>query len=487
MKKQSFRSIITITLILVISVISFSAFYIYSRHLKKMVYLESENNTVAVLKTLDLLKDQIYYSIEEHDGRIISTLIQRMNNKEQVLNAFLYDSSGALKYSLNSDTIAGKSILAVDLSDIPKRISLQSFPSNESPFSRAYIPMQNAPACYECHEPETEQLGLLVIDLSMDKRRNNMAVIRRSSFFFTFVMVAVIISFIIFIHYRFVRKSLREINNTMDLVNQGNLNSRLAIPETKELGRLGKNFNNMLDTLQKAQMELQEYHKKELRINYKMATIGEMAARLAHEIRNPLTGISNAAEIIVNETTDKQNKPILEEIQRQAKRVNDAISSLLKYSRRGRLNLTMNNINEVIDQLVFFLQNQQEYKEIQYQFNLSENVPHFRFDREQMEDVFLNLGMNAIKAIPKKGTITFKTTYKQVEKTIYIYVIDTGEGINEDDLSQIFHPFFTTRNEGTGLGLAIVKDVIDKHEGEIWVENNTTGGCTFTISLPLEL
>ena len=144
----------------------------------------------------------------------------------------------------------------------------------------------------------------------------------------------------------------------------------------------------------------------------------------------------------------------------------------------------MNNINEVINQLVFFLKNQVHHKEIGFHLDLEDDIPHFRFDPKQMEDVLLNLGLNAIQAIPKNGTITFKTTYNPSEGRIYIHVSDTGKGIPKDDLSRIFHPFFTTRNEGTGLGLAIVKDVIDKHNGEIWVENNEASGCTFTISLP---
>lgn len=487
MRRQSFRSIITISLVLVISAISFSAFFIYNRYLKGVVYSESESNTLAALETLDLLKDQLYYSIEEHDGSILSNLLQKMNNKEQVLNAYLFNSEGTLQYSLHENHMEIISIQTEELSALSTGVSLKYFTSIESPFSRAYIRMKNAPACYECHNPEIESLGFVVIDLSMGEDRDNRALIGRSSLFFTISMVVVIISFIIFLHYRFVRKSLREFNNTIDQVNQGKLNSRLSIPETKELGRLGKNFNNMLDTFQMAQNELQEYHKKELRSKYKLATVGEMSARLAHEIRNPITGIANASEIIVKETSDQENKPILEEIQRQATRVNEAISSLLKYSRKKDVNLLMNNINEVITQLGFFLQHQVQQKEIIFNLELQEDIPYFRFDHEQMEDVLLNLGLNAIQAIQYKGVITYKTAYDPNSKIVHIYITDTGRGIPEEAISQIFHPFFTTRNEGTGLGLAIVKDVIDKHDGEIWAENNKSGGCTFTISLPLEL
>lgn len=487
MKILSFRSIIFFTLILVTSIVSFSAFKIYSHYLERRIYAASERNIVDALTGLDLLKDQLYYTIGQHDGSVIKTMLQQMNSKEKVLNSYLFNGQGELKFSPNGDSAKNINVSWEELSALEEGISLKSFPSAEKPFSRAYFHMHNSPICHECHAPEQENLGFVVIDFSMNEMESNTVFIQKWSFLLTLVMVIVIISFIVFMHYKFVRTSLREFHNTIQVVNQGDLKKRISIPETKELGQLGKNFNSMLDTFQKAQKELQEFHKKELRTNYKLATIGEMSARLAHEIRNPITGIANAIEIIVNDTEDQQNKPILEEIQRQAQRVNDAISSLLKYSRKEELNLTMNNINDVINQLVFFLKNQVQHKEIEFYLDLQDDIPHFRFDPKQMEDILLNLGLNAIQAIPENGSITFNTAFNPAENRIYIYVIDTGKGIPADNLSRVFHPFFTTRSEGTGLGLAIVKDIIDKHEGEIWVENNDDGGCTFVLSLPLEL
>lgn len=487
MRNQSFRSIITFSLILVITIVSFSAFNIYSTYLNKKIYAESERNVISALVALDLFKDQFYCTTEEHEGKIIETMIQRMDPKDQVLNSFIFDARGDLSYSLHEDLINAVPFSPDELASTNEGVNIKSYPSEEPPFSRAVIHMHNSPSCVECHSPDQEHLGYVVIDISMNEQKGNTGFIHRSSVLYSLIMVVVIIILIVFMHYRFVRKSLREFNHTINKINTGNLHARLSIPETKELGRLGKSFNEMLDTFQMTQKELQEYHKKELRNNYKLATIGEMSAQLAHEIRNPITGIANATEIIAKETRETENKPILEEIQRQAKRVDDAISSLLRYSRKREMNLAMNNINEVIQQLVLFLRNQIKEKEIQFSLELSGEVPHFRFDHEQMEDVLLNLGLNAIQAIPKKGSVIFKTKHKPSENKVYIYVSDTGIGIPVDDLSNIFHPFFTTRSEGTGLGLAIVKDIIDKHEGEIWVENNKPRGCTFTISLPAEL
>jgi two-component system NtrC family sensor kinase len=488
-RKLSFRSIIVITLVIVTTSISFTAFYVYSHYLRKIIYAEADKYAEFernIILTLDLLKDNFYYTIDEHDGRIIKVLLKRMDENKQVLNSYLFDTDGKLKFSLNNDTVLQVPVTKTELAASKKETILRSFPLADKPFLRAYLHMENAPSCYECHSAEKKFLGYVIIDFALNETGRNIQFIRKSSFLFTLVMVILIVVFILFMHYKFVRRSLGDFNSTINSINNGDLYIRLSIPETKELGTLGKNFNNMLDTFQHAQKELVEFHKKELRSNYKLATIGEMSARLAHEIRNPVTGIANAIEIIVNETSDKENIPIFEEIQRQAKRVNNAISDLLKYARKKDLTLEMNELNEVIKPLVFFLESQVKTKEIMFNLILQDEIPLFRFDKMQMEDVLLNLGINAIQAINEKGTITFKTMYSVIENRVFIYVTDTGKGIPEENLSQIFHPFFTTRNEGTGLGLAIVKDIIDKHNGEIWVENNIEGGCTFSISIPVE-
>ncbi|MBN1250850.1 MAG: hypothetical protein JXR51_01945 [Bacteroidales bacterium] len=227
-------------------------------------------------------------------------------------------------------------------------------------------------------------------------------------------------------------------------------------------------------------------HKKELRNNKKLATIGEMAARLAHEIRNPITGIANAIEIIADEMHEEQNKPILEEIKRQANRVNDAVSNLLIYSRSKALNLSENNINELIKSLVFFLENQNHQKEIIFQTKFDSSIPLFNFDHEKIENALLNLGLNAIQSITESGSITYITKYDPIKKKVIIKIEDTGIGISKEILPNIFKPFFTTKTEGTGLGLAIVKDIIEKHYGEIWVKKNIEKGSIFNISLPTE-
>jgi signal transduction histidine kinase len=240
-----------------------------------------------------------------------------------------------------------------------------------------------------------------------------------------------------------------------------------------------------MDSFEKAQKELQLYHQRELQNSQKLATIGEMSARIAHEIRNPITGISQALEIIVADAKHSEHKPILEEIQRQANRVNQAISNMLKFSRSKDIFLEPGDVNEVIKSLVFFLEHQAHDKIVNITMDLQEDIPAIAFDHELVENVLLNLSYNAIQSIGENGQVNFTTQYDLSKKNVVISVKDNGSGIPAEIGKEIFKPFYTTRTKGTGLGLAISKDIIEKHKGNLWYKNNIDAGCTFFISLPV--
>jgi two-component system NtrC family sensor kinase len=285
-------------------------------------------------------------------------------------------------------------------------------------------------------------------------------------------------------HYRFVKTSLSKFQKSILKINQGSLNERVSIEKSKELGDLAKCFNLMIDNFQRTTEQLNTYHEKELQDAQKLATIGEMSARLAHEIRNPITGIANAIEIIVEDTENDLHKPILEEIRRQAKRVNEAISKLLKYSGNEELLLEPHDINESVRSIVFFLKNQAGTNRFKFLMDLQTGIPMFKFDKEKIENAVMNLGLNAIQSIEGKGNVTFKTVFIMNSNIVEISVEDNGLGIPKDKLNDIFKPFYTTKTEGTGLGLVIIKDTVEKHNGRIEVDSEIDSGTRIRIFLP---
>lgn len=478
---SSFRLKIIVTLILVVMVASFASFYLYNYTLSKKIYAHAEKDITSFLY---FFRDQI---ISFHDGRTIRPSLQELAKSKTVINAILIDSVDQIVYPSNVKLTARDSADLSSLSSIKEDITLKTYQIGKKHYTRAFVRFNNGPTCYGCHSPQTKTLGYVLMDFSLHESENTLLYTRNFSLLFTLLMLGLIISFVMYMHFRFIKKSLANFKTTIGVINEGNLSGRVHIPESKELGDLGKNFNTMVDNFQRTQNELLKYHRKEIQDKQKLASIGEMSARLAHEIRNPITGIANAVEIIIDESKDESHRPILEEIQRQANRVNKAISNLLNYSRTKELNLQEGDVNEIIKSVVFFLKSQVNRKVIHFYTELDESLPVFRFDSEQIENVLLNLGMNAVHAVSDEGDIFYKTYFDAVNKMLHISVKDTGQGIPEDKIPAIFNPFFTMRTEGTGLGLAIAKEIVEMHRGEIRVTNNADQGCTFYISLPLDL
>jgi two-component system, NtrC family, sensor kinase len=478
---SSFRFKIIVTLILVVMVASFTSFYIYNFTLSKKIYAHAEKDITSFLY---FFRDQI---ISFHDGRTIKPSLQELAKSRTVINAILIDSVDQIVYPANVKLTAKDSADLSGLSSMKEDITLKTYQIGRNHYTRAFVRFNNGPTCYACHSPNTKILGYVLMDFSLHESESTLLYTRNFSLFFTLLMLGLIISFVMYMHFRFIKKSLANFKSTIKVINDGNLSGRVHIPESKELGDLGKNFNTMVENFQRAQFELQKYHRQEIQDKQKLASIGEMSARLAHEIRNPITGIANAVEIIIDESNDESHKPILEEIQRQANRVNKAISNLLNYSRTKELNLQEGDVNEIIKSVVFFLKSQANQKVINFRAELDETLPAFRFDSEQLENVLLNLGMNAVHSVSDQGEILYKTHYDSLNKLAYISVKDTGHGIPEDKIPVIFNPFFTMKTEGTGLGLAIAKEIVEMHRGEIRVTNNEDQGCTFHISLPLDL
>jgi two-component system NtrC family sensor kinase len=481
MKIFSFRVKIIGTIILVVSVYSFLSFTVFNIYIKNKLSVQKEHS----FSQINLLKDQYYFTINQHDGRILKSMLKNLEKNKDVLRTYLINSRLKVSYPENYTSLGNDTLRFEKLFSQEKDISINNHRNEPVPFHRVFIRMKNASSCYGCHEPSQKYLGMIVMDMA---NRENSGIIdfsRKFSFYYTLFILLTIFGLVAYLHYKYIRKSMNQFRSAITLINEGYLDSRLAIPEVREFGSLGKDFNKMVETFEKAQKELQAYHQKELQNSQKLATIGEMSARIAHEIRNPITGIARAMEVIIADMKDSDHKPILEEIQRQANRVNQAISNMLRFSRSKDLFLEQGNINEVITSLVFFLKHQAHDKEVNIEMELSEDIPQFSFDHELIENVILNISLNAIQSIPENGIIKLTTRYDSLKQFVIISLSDNGNGIPEEIGKEIFKPFFTSRTKGTGLGLAISKDIIEKHRGELWYENNADKGCTFFISLPV--
>jgi two-component system NtrC family sensor kinase len=218
----------------------------------------------------------------------------------------------------------------------------------------------------------------------------------------------------------------------------------------------------------------------------KMAALGRMAAAIAHEINNPLAGVllfsTNLAKKVPKEGPLKEGLDI---IIHETIRCKSIIQELLEFSREREPQKVLKNINDVINKALSILENEFRLHHISTEKALSDELPDTLLDVNQMEQVFVNLLLNAVEAIQEKGVITIKSYLDASQTYEIIDIMDTGCGIPPDDLNKIFEPFFSTKPKGTGLGLAVSYGIVRNHQGEIKVSSQPGSGTRFTIEIPV--
>jgi len=254
------------------------------------------------------------------------------------------------------------------------------------------------------------------------------------------------------------------------------LNRRLGVA----LAGYGRELNERIraeETLRKTE---------HLRANSeKLAAVGRLAAGVAHEINNPLTGVLTFAHLLrEKENLDEQDRQDLDLVIRETQRAGEIVRRLLDFSRETPPAKERLDLNEVIRETIRLLGNQKAFRQVTVRENLLENLPEIKGDASQLEQVLLNLCLNACEAMPDGGTLSVTTAVRDQE--VLLKVSDTGCGISEDHLDHIFEPFFTTKpvGKGTGLGLSVSYGIVREHGGALEVESREGQGTTFTIILP---
>ncbi|KQC07716.1 MAG: hypothetical protein APR62_06110 [Smithella sp. SDB] len=217
----------------------------------------------------------------------------------------------------------------------------------------------------------------------------------------------------------------------------------------------------------------------------KALMLAEMAPVVAHEIRNPLGSIKGAAQYLKSEATTQEQQELLNVIVEGTDRLNNVVSQLIDYARPYKLSLEFQNINMIIKKAISIIAVNKLVGKIAIVQDLDERIPKAEIDEQQLMQVILNIALNAIESMLQGGTLTFRTSGEelQTEGMITITIRDTGIGISNKDIKDIFKPFFTTKERGTGLGLAICQKIIKEHGGNISVESVPSQGTVFSIRL----
>jgi len=216
----------------------------------------------------------------------------------------------------------------------------------------------------------------------------------------------------------------------------------------------------------------------------RLATIGELAAGAAHEIRNPLTAIRSSLQYLETKSGDETTKNLLSAALQETARINEIVSALLAFSRPSEIVKEKHDLLETLEESLDFISFQARTQKIDVRREFPDSPLSVRGDKSQLKQLFLNLFLNAIQAMPAGGELKVEALRKDGPKAV-VAVSDTGEGIPEENLDRIFDPFFTTKKSGTGLGLSICYSIVKSHQGEIEVKSKAGQGTTILISLPI--
>ncbi|MDR7544423.1 MAG: cache domain-containing protein [Armatimonadota bacterium] len=287
---------------------------------------------------------------------------------------------------------------------------------------------------------------------------------------------------------RGVSSSVTQLVSASRQVADGNLDARVHLRTNDELQDLADNFNRMAAALKERNEQLKDFAQRKIRESERLAIIGQLSAGVAHEINNPLQGIITYAHLLLEKAPpDSPLRASLQKIVNQADRCRDIVRGLLDFARPQTPQKRPTNVNALLQECVSLVENQALFHNIEIEKSLQPNLPSAYLDPSQVQQVFMNMIINAAEAMDGGGRLRLATRFDPAEAIIEVEITDTGHGIRPEDLERIFDPFFTTKGlgHGTGLGLAISYGIVKEHGGSIAVESEVGKGTSFFIRLPV--
>lgn len=302
-----------------------------------------------------------------------------------------------------------------------------------------------------------------------------------------------------------ISKPLKRLEEIAVEITAGNYNHDLKLKAPREIERLASSLGYMAKELENEKLELEEWgNKLEIKVeertneikkihshlfrSEKLASLGKLAAGVAHEINNPLTGIlTNSSLLLEDLPEDHPNRNDVEVIVKETIRCREIVKRLLDFAKQIAPQKRLTNINTLLENIILLVRNQTSFRNIKIVKNLSPDIPELMADPDQVQQVFINIILNASEAMTRGGDLTIESKMDTNRDSLAITFKDSGPGIPEHIRDNIFDPFFTTKEHGTGLGLSISYGIIEQHGGTINVDSITGSGTTFTIYLPIKL
>ncbi|MFZ5831752.1 MAG: cache domain-containing protein [Planctomycetota bacterium] len=339
----------------------------------------------------------------------------------------------------------------------------------------AYEPIRN---------PRGEVIGALYVGLLEEPFAHRRRVI--IGVFLAMVVVATLASLALMsLATNFILRPVSRVVEMSRRVVEGDLTARVGIRPPGEMGVLCQAVDSMADAVAQREDRIKTATRQQITRSEQLAAVGRLAAGVAHEINNPLTGVLTFACLLREKPNlDDQDRADLDLIIHETSRAAEIVKSLLDFARERPPQKEPLSMNEVVRRTLRLIQNQKLMRQIEIREEFAEDLPVIEGDMNQLQQVVLNLSLNACEAMPTGGRLTITTTPH--DGGVMVRVADTGTGIRREDLNRIFEPFFSTKpvGKGTGLGLSVSYGIVQQHGGTIEVDSTPGQGSTFTIVLP---
>lgn len=464
----------------------------------------------AVVRMSDIIEKSIVILMMENRWGELQTLMENLPNENRHLAEvrIFQPVSGRIIVAADRDEV-GRNIYEKDWDKYKKRDYSPFLIEKDGRYLAGRIaPIRNRPACHGCHKPDQEVLGVIDVKVSLagiEKSVGDLLYQHTISIAFGFLVISIVF---FIVGGRIINKPLGDLMGAMKKVESGDLSVRAGETGKDEFGYLSRGFNTMVTSLEAAKKEVESCHIEQIEKTAKLASLGELISGIAHEIKNPLTAISCGIQVLHSSVDGDDRRKTIVQILDHVNRLDRIVKDVLDYAKPKPLRVVRTRVGDVLEKALFLALPEAKKQNIAIEREIGGDIPEIMVDPDQIQQVFLNLIINALQSMPAGGSLRISArkaggarcevrgTEREILEPptsnlqppadfIEISVADTGNGIAPEDLERVFEPFFTKKTKGSGLGLSISQKIVQEHGGEINVKSEVGKGSVFGVYLPL--
>lgn len=507
-------------LLVLFGIYSYFSVRFYTDQMMSQV-LESAN------RVSDFIKSSTHYSMLLNRKEDVYEIIETLGKQPGINSIRIYNKRGEITFStekleegkvvdLKAEACYGCHDAERPLESVPAGSRMRIYTGPEGKRILGLInPIRNEAQCSNagCHSHRAEKTVLGVLDVRMSLEKVDSAITSSQLQIIVLAVVLLIIVGTTSVYFVF-STVLRPVRNLMAAtreVSSGNLEHEIPIRRNDEVGDLARSFNSMTQSLQRAQKEnrewsmtleervrektaeLQKVHQQIMRIE-KMASLGKLAATVAHELNNPLEGILTYSKLIGRRLRKVDSKSAeieqtiedIELIQQETARCGNIVKNLLLFSKKQVADYALVSVRQIVDKAEQIVKHHFAISNVQFEALLPQEDIALLCDENQIQQALVALFVNGVEAMPRGGKLIVEVKQEPHEGDLSILVRDSGVGIAPEDLLHIFEPFYTTKKDGhgVGLGLSVVYGILERHGGKLSVESEVGRGTTFTMEFP---